>query len=77
MVKFEKGKIYATRSICDHNCVFSFKIIKRTDKSVYIQERDGTIARKGLTVYNGVEQFFPYGRYSMAAIISADSPDWR
>lgn len=32
--KFEVGKTYATRSICDHECIFEIKIISRTAKTV-------------------------------------------
>jgi hypothetical protein len=69
---FQVGKTYFDRSICDHNCIFSFTILARTAKSVTINVR-GKTARKGLTTYNGVEQFKPFGTYSMCAVVSADS----
>lgn len=71
MTKFEVGKTYATRSICDHNCIFSFVILARTEKTVTVQVHGKTV-RRGLSIWNGVEQFAPFGRYSMAAIIGAD-----
>lgn len=69
--KFEVGKTYATRSICDHDCIFSFVILARTAKMVTVNVHGKTV-RRGLSLYEGVEQFSPYGRYSMAAIIRAD-----
>jgi hypothetical protein len=71
MTKFEVGKTYATRSIGDHNCIFSFTILARTAKTVTVTVHGKTV-RRGLSLWNGVEQFKPFGSYSMAAVISAD-----
>ncbi len=68
---FEVGQTYATRSLCDHDCIFSFTILDRTAKSVFI-DMNGKRVRKGLTIWNGVEQFRPFGTYSMCTIIGAD-----
>lgn len=70
---FQVGKSYATRSICDHECIFRFTILSRTAKSVTVNVH-GKIVRRGLSIWNGVEQFKPFGNYSMCAIIGAD--DW-
>ena len=72
-VKFEVGKTYATRSICNHDCIFDYTILRRTEKTVTIVDLYGDTVRKKVSVYNGVEQFLPHGRYSMAPIISADT----
>ena len=68
---FEVGRTYSTRSICDYDCVHSFTILARTAKSVTVDVHGKTV-RRGVRVYDGVEQFKPFGSYSMAAIISAD-----
>lgn len=68
---FQPGVTYATRSICDHDCIHAVKIERRTASSVWI-ERNGEIVRRGVYVYDGVERFKPFGNYSMAAVISAD-----
>lgn len=34
MKKFEIGKEYFDRSACNHDCIFTIKIIKRTEKTV-------------------------------------------
>jgi hypothetical protein len=70
-MKFEVGKTYATRSICDSECVFSFTILGRTAKTV-TTEVHGKVVRRGLSLWNGVEMFRPFGNYSMAAIITAE-----
>jgi hypothetical protein len=71
MAQFQVGQTYSTRSICDSECIFSFKILARTAKSVTINVH-GKIVRRGLSLYNGIEQFKPYGSYSMCAVIGAD-----
>lgn len=79
--KFEVGKTYSCRSICDHNCIFSFVIVSRTGQSVVIRSTTGGNlpmqmeviggARRKLRVREGVEEIDPLGRYSMAPILSA------
>ena len=70
--RFKVGKTYETRSACDYDCIFSFKIMKRTDSSVWVRERDGKISRRSIRVYSGAEHFRPFGSYSMAPVISAN-----
>lgn len=67
-MKFETGKTYTTRSICNADCIIRATITKRTAKTVT------TDAGKSFRVreYNGIEQFKPWGSYSMAPILSAD-----
>ena len=72
MATFQVGNTYSTRSICDHNCIFRFTILARTAKSVTIDVR-GKATRRGLQIRDGVEQFKPYGNYSMCPIIRAES----
>lgn len=69
--QFQVGKTYATRSICDYDTVHSFSILNRTAKSVTVNVH-GKIVRRGLSIWNGIEQFKPFGSYSMCAVISAD-----
>lgn len=71
MKQFEIGQTYSTRSICDHDTIFSFDILSRTAKTVVVNVH-GKWVRRGITVYDGVEQFKPFGTYSMCAVISAD-----
>ena len=69
--QFQIGRTYFDRSACDYDCIFSFTILARTAKTVTI-ENHGKIPKRGLTVYDGVEQFKPFGTYSMCAIVRAD-----
>lgn len=39
--KFEVGRTYATRSVCNSECIFKITIIKRTEKTVTIDEGNG------------------------------------
>ena len=71
MNQFQIGCTYNTRSICDHDCIFSFTILSRTAKTVTTQIRGKTV-RRGLSLWNDVEQFNPFGNYSMCAIVGAD-----
>lgn len=70
-VKFEVGVSYYCRSACDSNCIWHFKIIRRTASSVWVLV-DGKECRRGVRVWSGVEKFEPFGRYSMSPVVSAD-----
>lgn len=69
--QFQVGQTYATRSICDHDCIFSFTILARTAKQVTVSVHGKTV-RRGLSIWDGIEEFKPFGNYSMCAIIRAD-----
>jgi len=71
VAKFEVGKTYTCRSICDSDCIFEYKIIARTAKRLTIQKRDGSIVKRGVTIYRDAESCAPDGRYSMCPVISA------
>lgn len=72
-MKFEVGKTYATRSACDHECIFSFEVIGRTDKTVTIKSRHDRVVRRKVRIgSDGVERIDPHGRYSMSPVLSAD-----
>lgn len=73
MVKFEVGQCYFDRSICDHNCIFSYLVVKRTEKSVTLQNQDGKVIRRKLRVDDKAEYCSPEGNYSMAPTLCADS----
>lgn len=68
---FQPGSTYSTRSICDHNCVFSFKVLSRTAKMVTLEYQGKTIVR-ALRLDAGVEYCMPLGHYSMAPVLRAD-----
>lgn len=71
ITRFEVGKTYATRSACNHDCVYEFTVIRRTPKFLHLDDGHGKIERRGVYVYNGAENCKPHGTYSMAPIITA------
>jgi len=76
MTTFEPGKTYACRSICDHNCVWTFTIASRTDKTIKTACGKTLRINRAITESSGVEAVFPLGRYSMAPVLSADKAVW-
>ena len=71
--KFEVGKTYWMRSICDSNCIWNVKIIKRTAKTIMVDiDGEKETKRKKIDVYNGVEFIFPLGQFSMCPMLNAD-----
>lgn len=71
MAKFETGKTYATRSICDHNCVIEITVIKRTAKTIVADCGWKGEKRLRIAEHDGVETVKPWGSYSMAPTIAA------
>lgn len=64
MKKFEIGKEYFTRSICDSECIFSIKITGRTAKTVsyeYMGE-----SRRSKIRFDDSGEYIQPDRYSMA-----------
>lgn len=74
--KFEVGKTYYTRSICDNDCVITGKVIRRTAATVTMDVRGYGVKTlrisKGLSAAWGSEAVKPWGAYSMAPTLSAD-----
>lgn len=71
MKKFETDKDYSTRSVCDYDCIFNFRVIKRTEKSIWIKDIHGNVSRKKIEIYNNEESIYPFGHYSMCPILRA------
>jgi hypothetical protein len=70
MTQFQVGKTYETTSICDSECVYSFPIISRTNKTVSTLVH-GERVKRGIQIREGIEHFKPFGSYSMAPTIRA------
>lgn len=81
-MKFETGKTYTTRLISNHDSIISFYVIKRTDKTVIVMGDfmdTCAVKRKAphvmrVAIFQDVENFKPWGRYSMCPIVSAERP---
>lgn len=73
-MKFEVGQSYQCRSVCDWDCVWTFRVVSRTAKFITIvQDNDPheKPKRVGVREYKGIEAASPLGTYSMAPVISA------
>lgn len=71
MKKFIAEQELSNRSICDHNCIFTAKVIKRTAKTVTIETAMEGTKRCKIHIYDDGEFIYPFGRYSMATIFRA------
>lgn len=76
MRKFEVGQQYSARSICSHDCVWTYVVKARTDKMITLVDTDNGKTKKcrvnaEFSAYRGAETVFPLGRYSMAPMLSA------
>ena len=74
MKKFEIGKTYSMRSVCDHDCVWTYTVTDRTAQTITIT--DGTTTKKcriskAISEYDGRECIYPLGKYSMCPILRA------
>jgi len=71
-LKFQVGKTYSCRSICDYDCIFTFTVVERTAQMVTLSAAHRAPIRRKVRVWNGVEQVDPLGRYSMSPVLGAD-----
>ena len=70
--RFEVGKTYYVSSIGDHECVFSFKVVKRSEKTVWLEEYGKVKARRvRISAYDKCEVCDPHGVYSMSPVLHA------
>ena len=69
MKTFEINKTYSVRSICDHNCIWTFEVLKRTKSTITLMEVD---TKEVKTCRINAETVFPLGKYSMCPVLSAD-----
>ena len=80
MKTFEIGNVYATRSACDHDCIFSYRLIKRTAKRATLVRLDnngdpyGKPFARGISAWydDSKEAIYPEGKYSMCPILTAE-----
>ena len=73
---FEVGKSYSMRSACDHDCVWTYKVIKRNKCTITLMSTRGEIItcriNKDFTAWSNAESVSPLGRYSMVPILRAE-----
>ena len=68
MRRFEAGKTYWTRSICDAEMIIRITVEKRT--ASFITTTEGK--RLKVSEWDGTETVKPWGSYSMAPTITAE-----
>ena len=75
MTKFEIGKTYSMRSICDHECVWSYTVTARTAQTITMKDEHGKVVKcrvsKQVSEYRNSETVYPLGKYSMCPMLSA------
>lgn len=74
VAKFKAGETYGSRSICDHNTIFSFKVVRRTAKTIWVTGEDKQDKALRIKVWDGEETVKPLGSYSMAPVLRASRP---
>ena len=72
MKRFETGKSYYCRSVCDNDCIFTIKVLKRTDKTLTIVDDFGHIFKPRVKMSDDVEYVVPE-KYSFAPVYRATS----
>jgi len=68
--RFEIGKTYQTRSICDHECIYEVVVVSRTERTVTIKSAVWNKRCKVQVDDNGDEWIMPE-HYSMAPVFRA------
>ena len=74
MKRFEINKLYTMRSACNHDCTWSYIVIKRTAQTVTIHDgKQSKTCRicKQVSQHLGAETIYPLGQYSMAPCLTA------
>ena len=72
MKKFEIGNYYSMRSACDHNCVWTYKVIARTEKTITLLDEYGKVKKCRISKWSNKEEtVLPFGKYSMCPILRA------
>lgn len=74
MKRFEIGSTYSMRSVCDHNCIWSYSVTERTAQTITVNDgkeiKKLRISKK-YSQYRDAETVFPLGQYSMAPMLTA------
>lgn len=77
MKQFIIGQVYECRSLCDYDCVWSYKVIERTASTITLKNQStGKMQKNRISArtsqYFGAETVYPLGKYSMCPILTAD-----
>ena len=74
--QFKVGKSYSMRSACDHDCIWTYKVVKRTACTVILKDEYGKKItcriNKKQTEFSKAECVLPLGSFSMNPILRAN-----
>lgn len=68
---FQVGNTYSGRFIGDADSVFKVKVLARTAKTITVVGPKGLAQHRVSRDHEGGEQFYPFGKYSMAPVCRA------
>ena len=73
MKTFQTNEIYKCRSLCNYDCVWTYKVIKRTKSTITLKSDRGEVLRCRVKVSDifGAECCHPLGHFSMSPILRA------
>jgi len=73
LIKFEVGKTYYTRSFGNWDVVYRFKVVKRTEKTVWLEtfHYKTPQARRVDRSLGLAERISPLGRYAFSPVLDA------
>ena len=71
MKQFEVGKEYSMKSVCDHNCVWTYTVTARTAQTITISDGEKVQKCKKISAYRNAETVYPLGQYSMCPSLTA------
>ena len=72
LAAFQVGRTYSTRSVCDHECIFSITVESRTACFITTAAaKHQPSKRLKVNEWDGAETVAPMGQYSMCPIINA------
>jgi len=70
--KFEVGKTYQTNAICNSDCTFEIKVIKRTAKTIVVEQYAEKPRRMKIWLDDKGQECVTLGSYSMAPTFRAE-----
>lgn len=75
MIKFEVGKDYSMRSACYHDCVWTYRVIARTARTVTLEDDKGRVKKCHIRTCDQSysEAVYPLGNYSMCPVLRAEN----
>lgn len=71
MKAFVVGSVYSHTFVCDSSAHCSYKVVRRTAKSVWLEDEFGDVKRRLVSVHDDSEICHPLGQFSMSPILRA------